>query len=222
MRKAGLGTLRLGDRDGPVQLDDRRVGEAGELAVEHGDVGPVARLVGVQGRDRRLHHVRAAPAEGEGAVERRPAVGDLLRVPERAILIGEQHQVAVAKPRLAAGVVQQHHRQQTVRLRLVGHQLDERAAEPQRLRREVAAAAVALVEDQVDDREHGREPIGQQMVGRHPERDAGGLDLALRPHQPLRHRRLSGTRKARAISSVVRPPSVRSVRATCASMASAG
>ena len=32
----------------------------------------------------------------------------------------------------------------------------------------------------------------------------------------------SGTRKARAISAVVRPPSVRSVSATCASVASAG
>jgi hypothetical protein len=31
-----FGTLRLGDRDGPVQLDDRRVGEAGKLAVEGG------------------------------------------------------------------------------------------------------------------------------------------------------------------------------------------
>ena len=72
----------------------------------------------------------------------------------------------------------------------VGHQLDERAAEPQRLGRQVAAAAVALVEDQVDDREHGGEPLGQQVVGRHPERDAGGLDLALGPHQSLRHRRL--------------------------------
>ena len=31
-----------------------------------------------------------------------------------------------------------------------------------------------------------------------------------------------GTRRARAISPVVRPPSVRRVRATCASVASAG
>ena len=35
-----------------------------------------------------------------------------------------------AEPRVAAGVVQQHHRQQAVRLRLVGHQLGQRAAEP--------------------------------------------------------------------------------------------
>jgi hypothetical protein len=49
-----LVTLRLGDRDSAIQLDDRRIGEAGELAVKDGDLGPVARLVRMQGRDRRL------------------------------------------------------------------------------------------------------------------------------------------------------------------------
>ena len=95
--------------------------------------------------------------------------------------------------------MEQHHRQQAVHLGLVGHQLGERPAEPDRLGREVAAAAVALVEDQVDDREHRGEPVGQQVVGRHPERDPG------RPI--LRFARTSrwaivgsGTRNARAIS----------------------
>jgi hypothetical protein len=46
-----------------------------------------------------------------------------------------------------------------VHLRLVGHQLGERAPEPDRLSREVSAAAVALVEDQVDDREHRGEAV---------------------------------------------------------------
>ena len=81
-------------------------------------------------------------------------------------------------------------------LGLVGHQLGERAAEPDRLGRQVDAPAVALVEDQVDDREHRREPVRQQVVGRHPERDAGGLDLLLRPHEPLRHRRLGHQERA--------------------------
>jgi len=87
--------------------------------------------------------------------------------------------------------VQQHHRQQAVRLRLVGHQPGERPPEPERLGRQLVAATVALVEDQVDDREHGGEPIGQQVVRRHPKRYPGGFDLALRGHQPLRHRRLT-------------------------------
>ena len=61
----------------------------------------------------------------------------------------------------------------------------------------------------------------EQVVRWHAERDPRCLDLALGPHEALRHRR-SGTRKARAISSVVRPPRVRSVSATWASSASAG
>ena len=75
----------------------------------------------------------------ERAVERRPSVGDLRGVPERAVLVGEQHQLAIAEPRLAAGVEQQHHRQQAVHLRLVGHQLGERPPEPDRLGRQLAA-----------------------------------------------------------------------------------
>ena len=85
-------------------------------------------------------------------------------------------------------------------LRLVGHQLGERPPEPQRLGRQLAAAAVALVEDQVDDGEHRGEAIGQQMVGRHPERDPGRLDLALRAHEPLRHRRLRHEERARDLA----------------------
>ena len=81
----------------------------------------------------------------------------------RAVLVGEQHELAVTEPGLATRVVEQHHREQAVRLGLVGHQLDERPAEPQRLRREVGPAAVALVEDEVHDGEHGGEPVGEQV-----------------------------------------------------------
>jgi hypothetical protein len=99
------------------------------------------------------------------------------------------NQVATPEPRLATGLEQQQHRHQTVNLRLVGHQFGECPPEPERLGRQVAPATVALVEDQVDHGEHGGEPVGQQVVGRHPKRDPCGLDLALGPHQPLGHRR---------------------------------
>ncbi len=82
-------------------------------------------------------------------------------------------------------------------LGLVGHQLPERAAEPDRLRRELPAPAVALVEDQVDDREHRREPVRQQVGRRHAERDPGVLDLPLRAYEPLCHRRLRHEERAR-------------------------
>jgi len=128
------------------------------------------------------------------AVERRPSVLDLLGVPQRPVLIAQQHDVAVAEPGPAAGVVQQHQCEQPMHLGLVGHQLGDRSPQPQRFVRKVAAGGrgrISLVEDQVDDREHRGEPVGQQVGGGHAERDRGGLDLALGPHQALGHRRLA-------------------------------
>ena len=48
--ESGFGAIHLGDGDRPVQLDDRRVGETGELAVavEDGDLKPVALVFGMQ------------------------------------------------------------------------------------------------------------------------------------------------------------------------------
>jgi hypothetical protein len=85
--------------------------------------------------------------------------------------------------------VQEHHRQQPVDLR-VREQVGERAPQPDRLRHQLGAPAVALVEDQVDDAEDGVEALAQQVRRWHPERDPGRPDLALGPHQPLRHRAL--------------------------------
>ncbi len=115
-------------RAGPVALPSSASrGEAGKLTIEGGDLGPVARLARMQGRDRRLQNVRTTAVQRQSSVEDRQTIGDLSCVPERAVLVGEQDQVATPKPRPAAGVVQQHHRQQTVDLRFVGHQLGEGA-----------------------------------------------------------------------------------------------
>src|SRR5437763_839966 len=85
--------MRLSAGGRPVQLDHRRGGQAGELAVESGDLGPVAWLVDVQGRDRGLDHVGPAAVEGERPVEDRAANGDLLLIPQGAILVGEQYEL---------------------------------------------------------------------------------------------------------------------------------
>jgi hypothetical protein len=45
--QTGLRSFGLGDGDGTVQLDDRRGGQAGELAVQSADLRPVARRLGV-------------------------------------------------------------------------------------------------------------------------------------------------------------------------------
>src|SRR5450755_5017667 len=75
-----------------------------------------------------------------------------------------------------------------MRFGFVGHELDEGAAEANRLSREVhAAAAPAFVEDQIDDREHGIEPLGQPMAGRDGERYARVSDLMFGAGQALAH-----------------------------------
>jgi hypothetical protein len=155
------------------------------------------RLVGVERGDRRLHDVRPAAAQRERTMQQLAPFGDLLRVPQRAVLLVEQHELAVAQARVAPCVVQEHQREQCLRLGLVRHQRREGASEPDRLGGEVAAAAVALVEDQVDDGEHRGQAVGQQVRRRDAERDARRLDLALRAHEPLRHGRVGHEESAR-------------------------
>ena len=81
---------------------------------------------------------------------------------------------------------------------------------------------VALVEDQVDDLEHRRQPRGaaRRRAGPRTARCASA-SVAWRARCAARWS-ASGTRNARAISSVVRPPSRRSVSATRASGDSTG
>ena len=73
-----------------------------------------------------------------------------------------------------------------------GIELGERPPEADRLAREVSAAAVALVEDQVHDREDRGEAVGKQVSRRHPERDPGLLDLPPGSDEPLGHRLARG------------------------------
>ena len=55
----------------------------------------------------------------------------------RAILFGQGDEPPVDQASLAPRVIQQHRGEQTPGLRLVGHQVDEEAAEPDRLGGEV-------------------------------------------------------------------------------------
>ena len=77
-------------------------------------------------RDRRLQLVRTGQRAGEGALERARALLDLVGVPELAVLVVEQYELAGRRDaRIAAGVLQQKQRVQAVRLGLVGHQRRE-------------------------------------------------------------------------------------------------
>ena len=85
------------------------------------------RLV-VEGRDRRLELVRPGPA-GRSARSTSARPSSIARVPARAVLVVEQHEVAaVADPRVAPGVVEQHQREQPGRLGLVGEQRQQTRA----------------------------------------------------------------------------------------------
>ena len=172
----------------------------------------------MQRRDCGLQHVGTAAAERQRPLECGASRRDLVGVPERPVL--EENDRVFGEARVAPGVVHQHQREQSVHLGLVGHQLGERTAESDRLCREVAATAVALVEDQVDDREDGGDAVGKQGAG--GTRNGIPAALILRFARTSRFAIVaSGTRNARAIS-VVSPPRLRNVSATCASSASAG
>jgi hypothetical protein len=100
-----------------------------------------------------LELVRPRRAQGEAALERQPALLDLAAVPERPVLLLEQHELSVPHPRLAPRVLEEQQRVQPVHLRLVGHQRREQRGEAGRLRTQLTAhgRAVAAVEDEVDD-----------------------------------------------------------------------
>ena len=150
------------------------------------------------GRDGRLHLVGARPPPAQRGIQQPHPLGDPAGVPAAAVLILEQHQVTgVIDAGVAAGVMQQHERAQAEYLGLVGHQVGQRAGQPDRLGAQPLphqvsprGRGVALAEQQVDHAEHAAEPLRQQVTGRHPVGNAGIADLLLGAHQALGHRRL--------------------------------
>jgi hypothetical protein len=86
--------------------------------------------------------------------------------------------------------VKEHHRQQTAYLGVFWQQFRQGAAQPDRLGRQLVAPAVSLLEDEVDHGEDGVETLSEQVHWRHSKRDPRRFDLALGPHQALRHRAL--------------------------------
>jgi hypothetical protein len=77
------------------------------------------------------------------------------------------------------------------------HQADRCRGQVAALKARPDAAGVALVEDEVQDVQHGGEPLGALAVGRHPERDAGHFDALLGAADPLRHGRLGHEERVR-------------------------
>ena len=90
--------------------------------------------------------------------------------------------------------MEQHERHEAERLGLVGHQRTQEPTQADGLGRQAAAnqvgacaGGVPLVEEEVEDGQHGGRSF-HQLVGRgHLEGDARVAYLALRPHEPLSH-----------------------------------
>ena len=152
----------------------------------------------VRGRDHGLELVRARPAERRGPVEKPHTVGDRRCVPERPILVGEQDDVAGSSTRASrreslssssasspnASASSGIRTQRSFARRIASAQSSCRTVSSPERRR------VPLVEDEVDDPENAREPIGEQLRRRHAKRDPGLADPSLCPDEPLRQSRL--------------------------------
>jgi hypothetical protein len=152
----------------------------------------------VERRDRRLHLVLPGLRGTNRPIEDGLPLVDLGAIPTCPVLVLEQHEVTIrCRARVASRVVEQHQGEQAEGLGLVRHELDEHASQPDRLAGQLApherlprGRAVALVEDEVQDAEHGVEPLRQDARRRDPVRDAGVTDLPLGPDEPLGERRL--------------------------------
>ncbi|HEX7300644.1 MAG TPA: hypothetical protein VF257_16720 [Solirubrobacteraceae bacterium] len=115
-------------------------GDAREHAVQRADLRPVHRLGDVQGGDGGLELVRPGAAQAQGAIEDVLALLDALEVPAAAVLVGQRDvRPVVRDARGAAGVVDEHERQQAGGLGVVGHELGQQACEADGLGAQVGA-----------------------------------------------------------------------------------
>ena len=186
----------------------------------------------VAGGDRGLQRVGAErAAERLGAVQRRQAAADQQPVPAAAVLVEQQHRLARrarrARRRRDAWISISATRPCTS---------GSRGASPARMRPRRSASShsagphpvvargrrVALVEDRG---RRPRAPTPRRAPSSAPRGTSNGTraSASVRLARTMRWAMVgSGTRNARAISSVVRPPSRRSVSATRASVDSTG
>ena len=117
-------------------------------------VSSTARRVGMERSDGGLGLVLPEPVAGERRVGEVDSLGDQRGVPLAAVLRGERHDAPVWSCTAgAAGVVQEHQGEQPVDLGIV-HEGRQLPGEPDRLRRQVDVAGVALVEDEVQHPHH--------------------------------------------------------------------
>jgi hypothetical protein len=150
----------------------------------------------VGGRDRRLQLVGADGARRDRLVQHPEARRDRRRVPARAVLLVQRHQfAALVGAGRAARVGEEHQRQEAADLGLLGQRQPRDPGQPDRLGGQLGpgqvgarARRVALVEDQVEDRERGPQPLLAFRGGGEAERLRGRGDRLPGAGDPPSHR----------------------------------
>lgn len=180
-----MGPVRLTDRDGTVEPHHRGVGASEQFVVPLHDLHPVGFIdragVGMERSDRRLCLIGAERVADECRLQQFDSFGDQLDIPATAVLLGERDQAAIrAGAGSTPGVVQQHRREQSAHLAVVGGGRQS-SGESDGLGGEVDVTRVTLVEYQVQRGEHGAQ------IARLVEAEVG--DGSLRAADPLPHGR---------------------------------
>ena len=130
---------------------------------------------------------------------------DRITIPQRAILLLQQQQATVrCRTRGCSCVGEQEQRKKPADLTLVGHEGLQHAREIERTLDQVAThedgagrCGVAGRVKQMNNGEHGVEPIRQFVLIGHAVGDPGGRDLFLGPRHPGRHRGLGHDERLR-------------------------
>ena len=207
---AAAGALDLGEHDGTVERDHRARLHDHELVVQGEDLRPV-------GVARRATRPSARPRSQPGSDTARAGCGAGTRAPtscpsamsERSHSDRSWSASSTSEPSAATRAgrrasVSSNSASSPITSGSSGMSSASRRAKrtPPRTGRsrtsDVAAArGVPLVVDQVEDGEHGTQPVRQLSRLGHAVGDLSVADLALRPHDPLRHRRLGHEERTR-------------------------
>jgi hypothetical protein len=197
--------IALTDGDRPVQLHRGISAQRQHQVIQRNDPVPIgiapASSGAMAGGQVRLQLVRAR--HGTRAPHRlrqqRGTFPDHRVVPPAPVLVPQQHRLAPV--RAGAGGPprggEQQQSEQPEDLRLTRHQVAQQPRQPDGLQlivdpgnRVSAARRVRLGRDEVNDRQHGREPFGQLAIVGNLVGDPRGGDLLPRPDQALGHRLL--------------------------------
>lgn len=192
----------VGGREPPIPVPpNRHRGRRGNQAPALGwPAPPESRSAAVAGRRPR----RSRSGRSAGLPEPVQAAGDAAAVPVVTVLFLQRHQhPGGVHPSDSPRIMQQHKGGQRMCVQFIRHQRTQLFCQPDSLvaqfvtnRRRSCRGPISFGEHRVDAAEHMRSPLGQQLGGRHPQRDIGTANLVLRTGDSLTDRRLGLQQRA--------------------------